>query len=289
MAQTLAVPMVHPGSPAWGFGGSELSSCALCHFERWKMEPLSLDLSALQEAFADIAKEMVAACDGSPLAAGKDADPELLATAVEQLFEVLKRVDSDERSPEAERRQSSLREMPEVSELGDYGLTLIDGLTTCAERMGLESLRSQAEWLAVPFALWLARRGAELRILEPVVNALASIANATAEAPRLEELCNAMGEIIEAVSPVIRQDLPAQERGRPWRLLNLNRGIVATRAHNPLLMERAFRSLTENLPEEAPEFFREGMAQMDALDYPDPVRRVMERYYTQWSVARTLH
>ena len=54
-------------------------------------------------------------------------------------------------------------------------------------------------------------------------------------------------------------------------------------------MEAAFRVLIANLPDDASEFFREGMLQMDALDYPEVVRNVMEKYYRQWSMTKTLH
>ena len=37
-----------------------------------------------------------------------------------------------------------------------------------------------------------------------------------------------------------------------------------------------------------PDFFREGMEQMDSIGYPDSVREVMESYYKDWS-NRTLH
>jgi hypothetical protein len=54
-------------------------------------------------------------------------------------------------------------------------------------------------------------------------------------------------------------------------------------------MEQAFESLIEHLPEDAPSFFREGMEQMNALDYPEQVRAVMARYYQRWCVPERLH
>jgi hypothetical protein len=54
-------------------------------------------------------------------------------------------------------------------------------------------------------------------------------------------------------------------------------------------MKEAFEALTEYLPQEAPEFFREGMEQMEALNYPMPVRVIMEAWYAQWCERRLLH
>jgi hypothetical protein len=54
-------------------------------------------------------------------------------------------------------------------------------------------------------------------------------------------------------------------------------------------MEQAFAQLTSSLPEDAGQFFTEGMQQMDALDYPEPVREVMAKYHRQWNMDRSLH
>ena len=45
----------------------------------------------------------------------------------------------------------------------------------------------------------------------------------------------------------------------------------------------------EHLPDDASGFFREGMGQMEALDYPPQVREVMETYFETWSLKKTLH
>jgi hypothetical protein len=94
---------------------------------------------------------------------------------------------------------------------------------------------------------------------------------------------------VAAVSPLISQDLEKLNPGRPWRALLLNQSIIATRSYNPELMERAFDVLTEKLPEDAPRFFTEGMQQMEAQNYPEPVRKVMARYHRRWTVNRALH
>jgi hypothetical protein len=125
--------------------------------------------------------------------------------------------------------------------------------------------------------------------LEPVVDALALLANNTREPSRLEALSHVISRIVAAVSPLISQDLEKLNPGRPWRVLLLNQSIIATRSHNPELMEQAFAVLTGKLPEDAARFFSEGMQQMDALNYPAPVRKVMEKYHRQWTVNRALH
>jgi len=261
------------------------------------MRLLTLDIDSLCTALEDAARDIVDAFDEGGEAAPDDLPhPELLSGTISQYAEVLRRADADRRGgtgnlsgAAASDPRNARPANPDLSELCDYGLSLIGELARWSARLGLATLQEQTGSMAFPLALWMARNDAELRMLEPVVDALARIANHSADTGELEQLCGAMGEIIDAVSPLIRQDLESANPGRPWRILNLNRGIVATRSRNPALMETAFRALVENLPDDAPEFFREGMAQMDALDYPRAVRAVMEKYYNESRIARTLH
>ncbi|MHB8551767.1 MAG: hypothetical protein ACYDB8_12510 [Acidiferrobacterales bacterium] len=130
---------------------------------------------------------------------------------------------------------------------------------------------------------WTIRHHGHLRSLEPVVNALADAANRTTETGDLERMARFMGEVIHASDSFIQQDMEKTNPGRPWRLLHLNRGIVATRSHNLALMGEVFDELVSALPEEASGFFEQGMQQMEALDYPAPVRKLMARYHSAWS------
>jgi hypothetical protein len=106
------------------------------------------------------------------------------------------------------------------------------------------------------------------------------------ETSLLEPLTLFMGRVAQASSSAIKQDLEKNNPIRPWRILHLNRGIMATRTHNPALMERVFDDLVRYLPEDAPTFFAEGMQQMEALNYPQPVRQIMGRYFDRWTRPR---
>jgi hypothetical protein len=63
----------------------------------------------------------------------------------------------------------------------------------------------------------------------------------------------------------------------------LNYAITATRTHDPVLMDTTFQFLIHNLPDDLKQFFTEGMSQMTALDYPDDVKVVMEKYYQEYA------
>jgi hypothetical protein len=204
------------------------------------------------------------------------SDPATLREAFSQLLDVMQRLEVDQ---EAQAGGGS----DDVTRLGEYAMQLQESLA------GSGKQRAATAALAVEFALWIADHGGRIDTLEPVVDGLAMIANSSMDPAELESLGRVMGRITDAVAPLIREDLEKINPGRPWRVLLLNRSIVATRSHNTRVMEEAFAMLTRHLPEDAARFFTEGMEQMDALDYPPQVRKVMEKYHRQWTLNRSLH
>jgi len=253
------------------------------------------ELAYIKDAFATYCREVVEAYEERDPSSEEPSEstPEMLADAMHRLLDTWQCFENDRDNPclepfgeEAEKRSLSERE---VLELGDYGLDLLQRLATIADRLGLREHSHKLESLAFPLALWLARNGGEIGKLEPVVNGLARLANSIRDQTQLEELWHLVSELVQAVSPAVSEDPERTNPQRPWRILLFNWAIVATRSHRPALMVLAFDALAESLPEDAPNFFREGMGQMDALDYPPHVRAVMEAYFETWSIKKTLH
>ncbi|MGB5472337.1 MAG: hypothetical protein WBQ78_02535 [Gammaproteobacteria bacterium] len=226
-----------------------------------------------------LAGTLLEACD---MADNSADEPDLpgLAEAFEQLADVMTRVEAD---------AGGTTTAADVTEIGEYALRLCEGLASCAERLSPGEQRENTASLIVNMALWVARHDGQIDTLEPVVDALALLANTLRTPQTLETLSAEIGQIVAAIAPVITRDLEKINPGRPWRVLLLNYSIVATRSHNTAMMEQAFAVLTRHLPEDAGRFFSEGMQQMDALDYPEPVRKVMAKYHRQWSMDRSLH
>jgi hypothetical protein len=228
------------------------------------------------------------------MAAGEDdgdasqADPESLISASRGLLDELRRETSID-SAEIQQPAGIYRSARDPSALGNHCIGLLGQLAAVAGRLRQPQLAKQIEELALPLACWVSRRGGELNELGPVVNGAAALANNLKQPSMLAQLYGLLREVCTAVSPQVSQETSSPDPTRPWRVLLLNQAIVATRSHQPVLMEEAFELLTENMPEEAPEFFREGMEQMDALAYPASVRRIMERFYDQWCGQRILH
>lgn len=221
----------------------------------------------------------------SPLLASRVATPTALQPelpqAFDRLLEVMTRLETD----------AGRTDVPgaDVTEIGEYALRLCAALAAELERTRAGEVRTQMAELVANVAVWIARHGGLIDSLEPVVDALALLANAQREPAALAALSAMIGRIVAAVSPRYSQDLEKTNPGRPWRVLLINHSIVATRSHDIDLMEAAFALLTRHLPEDAGRFFSEGMQQMAALDYPEPVRRLMARYHRQWTQDRSLH
>lgn len=245
------------------------------------MNGLLIDISAIGALIETLSGAVIQARQASGEQAREDDDPGLIREALAQFLFI------------GERLQGGGEERPALSEaelldLGAQALTLVDGLAGWVTRLGLREQAPELARLYVLLGVWLARHAAGAPDLETIANGFAALANRTFEAHALTELAGLLGEVIDAAPPAVRQDLERSNPGRPWRVLHLNWAILATRTHDPRLMEAVFQVLVQRLPEEAPAFFTQGMQQMDALNYPPRVRSVMERYYNAWS-TRTLH
>ena len=229
--------------------------------------------SAVADHLADITADSAA-----------EETPEQLLSAMEQAIDVMERADADA----AARQGETVLSDGEITEIGEYALGLLEAIVARVENASGHQSRELTR-LAIPISLWIARQGGHISKLELVVNSLAAWANELQDTLQIADLARVIREIIDATSDEIRRDLEQSNPMRPWRIINLNYGIVATRSHDPVLMDQAFAQLAENLPQDARAFFREGMQQMDIVGYPDEVRKVVERYDRLWGSGDTLH
>ena len=211
--------------------------------------------------------------------------PDKLVMAMNQAIDVMERAGSG-KSVKTE-NQSPLEEK-EVSEIGDYALSTLEMCVTHIETETGKQARDLMR-LSIPVAVWVARQGGRVNSIEMLVNSVAGFANEIQDSSQLAELCRVIGEIIDAVSDNIRQDLDDTNPMRPWRIINMNYCIIATRSHDTALMETAYDVLIKNLPQDARQFFKEGMQQMHIIGYPDEVKAVVEKYDSLWGSDSTLH
>jgi len=242
------------------------------------MQAVTGDIESIQQTITAI----VAACtraDTGAVQTDAETDLPVLGQTLGSLLDVMQRVQGD----------AGNTSTGDVTEIGEYAIRLIENLAASVDQLGLQEQKTAIVDLFLNIGLWIAHQGGLIDTLEPIVDAVAMSANSSRSPQELEGLSDVIRQIIDAVPAIISQDLETLNPGRPWRVLLLNHCIVATRSHNPELMEAAFAVLTDKLPADAPRFFSEGMQQMEALDYPGHVREVMEKYHRKWNVDRSLH
>jgi hypothetical protein len=172
----------------------------------------------------------------------------------------------------------------EVSDIGGHGLTLILKMVDLMRQLDLSHKRQEIEQMALIFATWTMQYDGKINFLEPIVNAFAQASNSLTSQKSLEALGEIMSEVVLACSDDIKQDFDSTNLYRPWRLLLINRGIVATRTHKAPIMMTAFDDLVRYLPQEASSFFKQSLLEVDEKNYPPKVKEMLQEYNN-----RTIH
>jgi hypothetical protein len=243
------------------------------------MESPAADIIRIIDAFGECAKDFMLYWEdqGKPdLESGNQ--PQVLLDAVLNLLDMFY----------AHEMQHGRLDLDELSELGNYGLNMLQALALDTQSVNYE-FHHYFETIAFPLALWLARNDAELDVLDPVVNTLARMANQLTQPEELENLFSQSSEIADALSVRLTQNLEQSLPGAPWSVFLINRGIIATRSLNPDCILSAYEAIIDYVPEVSHEFFTEAMEQMELLDYPPQVRLIVERYFNQTKSNTLLH
>jgi hypothetical protein len=239
----------------------------------------AISLMPLSEALRELSQPVCDVWEGN-----EEPSPDLVLKALLQLFSLLEKNSIDPSAHNTDRLNPD-----EVNELGEYGLTLLEEMTAFADDLGMNDIANSIEDLAFPFAIWLARNNVELKNIAPVVNALSRKIDVINENHMLKQLFSYTSEIIECLNPVITQDTEKTESTHPWRILVINRALLAARSHDLDLMKNAFDLLTEQLPDEAASFFEESVEQMHLAEYPEAVQELMQQYFLMHCTSHTLH
>ncbi len=193
-------------------------------------------------------------------------------SAVDQFFDIASTV--DEQAKDDKHITQS-----EATEIGEHGFVLLLKLIDLMEKLDLPHKRQELEQVSLIFARWTIQYHGRLNHIEPLVNAFAHSANTMQDKKSLEALVELMSMVIDASADEIKHDIDNSNLYRPWRLLHINRSIVATRTHNVPLIKKVFDEMIFYLPHDAESFFSEGMQELDELDYPPNVRKLIEQYH----------
>ena len=177
-------------------------------------------------------------------------------------------------------KQDSILSTDEITDIGELGLSFIEGLFL--DMQATAETLTHFNKMAMAFAFWVAQQGGALNHLDYPVNALASTANTIHDKTRLEALYEIAAYMVSASTESVKASTD-KTSGNPWRVLVMNYSIIATRTHNPDLMNSAFKTLLQYFPESAPGFFKQGMSEMIRLNYPQHVRVIVGRYFEQYT------
>ncbi|MCF1458318.1 MAG: hypothetical protein LPH21_12410, partial [Shewanella sp.] len=101
-----------------------------------------------------------------------ERSPAVLRETMFRLIDILQLVDQ-----QTENESENALSEDELNELGDYGINLLMDFSALATQLELNEESQEIEDLALPLALWLGRHLGHIKTLEPIVNALARLAN----------------------------------------------------------------------------------------------------------------
>jgi len=204
------------------------------------------------------------------------AGPLTIANALADYFETAAGIEHQDMELETEA----------ISDFGHQGLDLLDRVSWQIRQLDIHDERDRIARVYASLAVWLARRGAVIDNMETVADSFAIIVNSENDTGELVNLCQLMEETLQAASESIKKDEDRSDPWRPWRVLNLNTGIAATRALDPELMKQVFSELEKRLPEDVSGFFADGKRQMDSQDVPQEVRDVLNEFAGKWPAIK---
>lgn len=237
-----------------------------------RMNQLVFEIDAISELSLDIMQAIMGKEQEAQKIMGDAATPLELASALSDFFQFAAAVETG---------QTRMKQ-DELTEFGAYGLDLLDRQAYLVRKLELMTHRGRVFRMFPSLALWLVRRGATIDNLEGTADGFGMLVNGLSDKHALAEMCELMQEVIEAASDTLQMDEDKSNVWRPWRVINLNAGIAATRSLNPELMVSTFEKMGRRLPFDMSGFIADGNRQMQLQPVPDEVSEVMKQYAQKW-------
>jgi hypothetical protein len=233
---------------------------------------LVIEINAISDLALEVMQAVLARNEEAQSIMEDQSTPIALARALSDFFQIAGALESG----------AARLDQEDLDELCAYGLDLLDRLAFLVRKVEIMDKRDTVARIFASMGPWVARRGATIDNLEGTADGFGMIVNATSAPDDLRVLCELMEEVIEAASQRLQLDAERGDAWRPWRVINLNAGIAATRSLDPELMERTFEKMGRRLPYDMPGFLSDGLRQAAFQSVPDPVRDVMRRYMERW-------
>ncbi len=233
---------------------------------------LVIENDAISDLALEVTQAVLARGNEAQSIMGDESVPLDLARALSDFFQIAGALECGAAQLERE----------ELNEFCAYGLDLLDRLAFLVRKTEIMDKRDTVARMFASMGVWVARRGATIDNLEGTADGFAMVVNATSATDELRDLCEFMEEVITASSLRLQLDEDRGDAWRPWRVINLNSGIAATRSLDPDLMERTLERMSRRLPYDMPGFLADGMRQAAFQNVPDAVKDVMRRYAEKW-------
>lgn len=237
------------------------------------MNKLVIEIDAISDSALEIMQAIMAREAEAQKIINDDSGPLALASALSDFFQIAAQLETDE----------AYMDSDDLSEFGAYGIDLLDRLDFLVRKLEIMDQRDNVSRVTPSLAVWLARHDAIINNLAGTADGFGLLVNGLSEPQDLGEMCQIMDEVIEAASEKLQMDEDKSDTWRPWRVINLNSGIAATRSLDPELMENIFEKLGRRLPYDMPGFIADGKMQMLSQNVPEDVSAVMNRYAEKWS------
>ena len=242
------------------------------------MSSLVIEIPAISDVALKVMKRVISENESTRAITDEKSGPIPLASALSDFFQLASGLEYEGRQPDTE----------VISELAYHALDLVDRLSYQLRQLDIHDQRDNLARVFASLAVWFARHSAVLDNLDGAAEGFAILVNGESKKGELVKLTRLMDEVLEAASDDLKVDADRSNPWRPWRVLNLNSGVAATRSLDVQLMQSTFEKLGRRLPYDMPGFFADGKRQLDAQDVPQEARDVMSRYAEKW-LARPVH
>ena len=241
------------------------------------MSSLVIEIPVISDLALEIMKRVIDENEKTHKITDEQSGPIPLASAMSDFFQLASALENGEQ----------LEDSAAISELAHYALDLVDRLQAQLWYLDIHDLRDRLSRLFASLAVWFARQDAILDNLNGAADSFAILVNGENDAAVLADMSRLMNEVLEAASNEIKMDEDRSDQFRPWRVLNLNSGVAATRSFDAKLMQETFERMERRLPHDLPGFFADGKRQVQMQEVPENVREVMTQFADKWATQLT--
>jgi hypothetical protein len=236
------------------------------------MSSLKIEIPVISELAMGIMKRVIDENEKTQKITDEQSGPIPLAAAMSDFFQIASALENGQEMEDSEA----------ISELAHYALDLVDRLQSQLWYLDIHDQRDNLSRLFAALAVWFARQDAILDNLKGAGDSFAILVNGENDKAELASMSRLMGELLDAASNEIKLDVDRSDIWRPWRVLNLNAGVAATRSFDVDLIEATYQTMGQRLPDDMPGFLADGKRQAATQEVPDEVRDVVNRHAGKW-------